>query len=138
MEFSKGQAAIEYLAMVSIALFIAAPLVIQTQQTSFELKNSFRSSLTKNALNNLEEAASLVNSQGEPAKVSIDIRLPEDIKQTNVTENYFHVAREVEGGRLAHFYNVMDFNVSGSIPNSQGKHTMVVEAWNEQVNVSAK
>lgn len=138
MEFRKGQAAIEYLAMVGVALLIAAPLIIQTQRTSFELKNSFSSSIAKNSLNNLEESASLVYSQGEPAKVTIDIRIPERVTQTNVSDSYLHIRRRIEKGRETDFYNTLDFNVSGSIPNSEGVHKMVVEAWNGQVNISEK
>lgn len=134
---SKGQAALEYLVVIGFALLLSLPLIIKMQSSSANVQHAYKSSMAKNALNNIEEAASLVNSQGEPAKVTFKIQLPDGITQTNVTDNYIHIRREVQS-RPADFINPLDFNVSGSIPNSSGVHEMVAEAWNNQVNVSEK
>jgi hypothetical protein len=134
---SQGQAALEYMAMIGIALLISAPLIFNVNTSAFELQRSFQTSMAQNALNNIEEAASLVHSQGEPAKVTFTIRLPEGIKHTNVTDQRLHIAKEVDGG-TTDIYNFLDFNVSGSIPNASGTYQMQAEAWNGQVNVSEK
>lgn len=134
---SKGQAAIEYLSIVGIALLISAPLVMQTQKSSIDLQNSYQNGLAKNALNNIEEAAALVHSQGEPAKVTFSVRLPNNVKHTNVTDTYFHISREM-GTDTYHFYNEVSFNVSGTIPNASGVHVMRAEAEENYVNITEK
>lgn len=134
----QGQAALEYLMILGIALLIAAPIILQVQQSSFLLRDSFQNGLVRNSLNNIEEAAALVNSQGEPAKVTFRIRLPDRLVQTNVTDNYVYVERRIGGGKTAEFYSVLDFNVSGEIPVEEGIHVMVAEAEPGYVNITAQ
>ncbi len=131
----RGQVALEYIAIIGLALLISTPLVIEAQESSQSLRDSFNNGLAKNALNNIEEAASLVNSQGPPAKTTFTIRLPPGVSQTNVTDQYFHIRREVGAGSTD-FYNSVEFNVNGSIPTGAGVHTMVAEAENDYVNVT--
>ncbi|MFB6294175.1 MAG: hypothetical protein ABEI97_00285 [Candidatus Nanohaloarchaea archaeon] len=132
-----GQVALEYIAIVGLALLIATPLIIEAQKSSQDLQQSFRSGLAKNALNNVEEAASLVHSQGPPAKTTFTIRLPDGITQTNVTDQYLHIRRDI-GGAETDFYNTLDFNVTGDLPERSGVHTMVAEAEPDHVNITAK
>ncbi|MFB6294740.1 MAG: hypothetical protein ABEI97_03195 [Candidatus Nanohaloarchaea archaeon] len=131
----RGQVALEYIAIIGIALLISTPLIIQAQESSQSLRDSFQNGLAKNALNNIEEAASLVHSQGPPAKTTFTIRLPPGITQTNVTDRYFHIRRDI-GAAETDFYNTVDFNVTGDIPANAGVHTMVAEAENDYVNVT--
>ncbi len=132
---SKGQAAIEYLAIVGIALLLTAPLIVQTQQSAFELQTSYQNGLAKTALNTMEEAAAIVNSQGEPARVTVTVRLPNRINRTNVTDNYLHI-RRVSGTDTYTFYNTVSFNVSGSIPTSSGVHRIIATAEEDYVNIT--
>lgn len=134
---STGQAAIEYLTVIAIALLISTPLIIQTQQSSIEVRSAFNDGLVENALNGVEEAASLVNSQGDPARVTFRIRLPPGINQTNVSDRFLYVQRRTTGG-YTDFYNVLDFNVSGDLPTTPGVHGMVAEAEDDYVNITAQ
>lgn len=132
---SKGQAAIEYLSIVGIALLLTAPLIVQTQESTIAMQNSYENGLAKTALNTIEEAAALVNSQGEPARVTFKVRLPKDINHTNVTDRIIHIRRAV-GGETYSFYNSLPFNVSGNIPTSSGIHEMVAKAEEDYVNIT--
>lgn len=132
---STGQAAIEYLAMVGIALLLTAPLVIEVQQASMDLQQSYQHAQTKNALNNIEEAATLVNAQGKPAQVTFRIQLPSNILQTNVTDQYLHIRRKIRG-KPHDTYNILDFNVSGTIPETKGVYAMTAKAEEDYVNIT--
>lgn len=125
------------MAIIGLALLISTPLVIEAQESSQGLRQSFNNGLAKNALNNIEEAASLVNSQGPPAKVSFDIRLPPDITGTNVSDDFIRIRRDAGAGETT-FFNALDFNVTGSIPNSSGVHTMVATAEEDHVSITEK
>lgn len=133
----QGQVALEYIAIVGLALLVATPLIIEAQESSQSMRESFQNGLAKNALNNVEEAASLVHSQGPPAKVTFDIRLPDGITRANVTDNYVHIRRSVGAGET-NFYNTLDFNVTGDLPENAGVHTMVAEAEEDHVNITEK
>lgn len=134
---STGQAAIEYMSVIAIALLISTPLIIQSQQASIGVKSAFNDALVQNALNNVEEAAALVNSQGEPARVTFRIRLPPGINQTNVSDQFLYIQRRTPNG-YSDFYNVLSFNVSGTLPNTSGVHSMVAEAEENYVNITTR
>ncbi|MCJ7478571.1 MAG: hypothetical protein MUP63_00135 [Candidatus Nanohaloarchaeota archaeon QJJ-7] len=133
----KGQVALEYMAIIGLALLVSTPLIIEVQTSSQDLRDSFQNGLAKNALNNAEEAASLVNSQGPPAKVTFRIRLPDGITQTNVSDSYLYIQRRM-GATETDFYNTVDFNVKGDLPETSGVHTMVAEAEPNHVNITEK
>lgn len=134
---STGQAAIEYLTVIGIALLVSTPLIIQTQQSSIEVQSAFNDGLVQNALNAVEEAASLVNSQGDPARVTFRIRLPSGINQTNVSDQFLYIQRRTPNG-YTDFYNTLEFNVSGDLPEDPGVHRMVAEAEDDYVNITAQ
>jgi len=132
---STGQAAIEYLSIVGIAMLLTAPIIVQTQQSTTAVGESYQNGLAKTALNTVDEAAALVNSQGEPARVTFRVRLPDGINRTEVTSEYIHI-RRVSGGQTYNFYNSIAFNISGTIPTSSGVHTLVAEAETDYVNIT--
>ncbi|MDY6766379.1 MAG: hypothetical protein SVW77_03350 [Candidatus Nanohaloarchaea archaeon] len=130
-----GQVALEYLVIISIALLLSSPLIVQAQESSQSLQDSYQNGLAKNALNNIEEAAALVNAQGPPAKVTFSIRLPDRIIATNVSGSQIMIRREVGAGSTT-FRNTMSFTVNGSLPTTGGVHTMVAEAEPSYVNIT--
>lgn len=134
---STGQAAIEYLSVIAIALLVSTPLIIQTQQSSLEVRSAFNDGLVQNALNSVEEAASLVNSQGDPARVTFRIRLPPGINQTSVSDQFLYIQRRTPNG-YTDFYNVLEFNVSGTLPTNPGVHSIVAEAEDDYVNITTE
>lgn len=134
---STGQAAIEYLAMMGIALLLTAPVVIEVQQASMDLQHSYQHAQTKDTLNNIEEAATLVNAQGTPAQVTFRVQIPSNVVHTNVTGQYLHIRREI-GGQPHDMYNVLEFNVSGTIPTDRGVYAMTAKAEEEYVNITTQ
>lgn len=133
----KGQVALEYMAIIGLALLIGTPLAIQAQKSSQGLQQSFSNGVAKSALNSMEEAATLVHSQGPPSKVTFRVKLPDGITQTNVTDSYLHIQRKVRGEET-NFYNPLNFNVTGEIPTESGVHQMVAEAEDSHVNITPK
>lgn len=133
----QGQVSLEYMAIIGLALLISTPLMIEVQDSSRELQNSFDNALVQNALDSIEEGASLVHTQGPPAKTTFDVRLPEGIEATNVTDKYVLIERRVSGA-TSDFFVGFDFNVDGSIPSNAGVHTIKAEAEQGYVNISVQ
>lgn len=123
----RGQAAIEYLALVGFILLLTGPLLIEAQRSANGLQDSTRQLQVNNLLNSVEEAATLVYSGGEPTRVTFEVTVPDDVTQTNVTQNYVHVRLQGREGPQE-YYRLLPFNVTGSIPVEQGRYAMVAEA----------
>ena len=130
----RGQAAVEYLAIVGIVLLLAAPVLIDAQQSAGELQRASDVVVARTALDNAAEAARLVYSQGDPAQVTFTVTMPGNVIQSNVTDQYLHLRLRSPAGPID-LLSTLDFNVSGSIPTSRGQHALVAKAVN-QTNVS--
>ncbi|MFB6166852.1 MAG: hypothetical protein ABEJ62_01160 [Candidatus Nanohaloarchaea archaeon] len=134
MDNRKGQAAIEYLAIVGLVLLFATPLLIRAQTSAGDLRRTADMVAASNALDTVSQAASFVYSQGEPARITFRVSVPSGVNLSNVTGNYIHFQMDGShgGGDL---YEILEFNVTGDIPPDRGVYTMVAEAVGEN-NVS--
>lgn len=134
-ERAKGQAALEYMVVISFAFLLAAPLLLNAQRSARELRTSSRLSLARNSLNTIEDAARIVHSQGSPARLSFTIRVPSRVTKANVSGRQVKMRLEAYGG-VTDVYSLLDFNVSGSLPTAQGRYKMQAKAEDNYVNIS--
>lgn len=137
----KGQAALEYMVMISIALMIAAPIMIRAQSSIQQVETSSKASRIDAALEAMEQGARLVKSQGTPAKTTFTVTLPQGVVVARAKNNYILYRLAVRGGNQT-FFRFFDFNVSGSPPATVGQHRVVVEAVSrpgeDYVNISTQ
>ena len=131
----KGQIALEYLAIMAFALLLALPFILNAQNSALDLGAVSRSSMAKNALSAVKEAAELVYSQGEPARVSFKINLPFGINSSTVngTELSFTLTSRTGSFKV---YEVLSFNATGKLPVNPGIHTIIVKAEENYVNIT--
>ncbi|MDY6777287.1 MAG: hypothetical protein SVU32_01355 [Candidatus Nanohaloarchaea archaeon] len=132
---SSGQAALEYFIMLSVALLVAAPIIMQAQQTLIHVRTSSRVAKVQNALDTIEEGVRLVRNQGAPARTTFTINLPARINQSEVGNRYIYYQLRTPSG-MSDYYRVFGFNVTGSLPTSPGVHVMRVVARDDYVNIS--
>lgn len=127
MSLRRGQAAIEYLALIGIVLLFATPLVLQTQTSAADLQATTDIVMARNAMDTVADGARFVFAQGEPSTITFDIQLPRGVVFANVTDNYIRLRMDtVQGG--TDLFEFFAFNVSGAFPTAQGRHTIVVAA----------
>jgi hypothetical protein len=92
----RGQSAIEYFIIAGMVLMFMVPIWLYMsttqEQTSMELALSY----TRNAAKQFADAASLVHSQGSPAKINIKVYIPDGIY--NVTINERTISFNVQTG----------------------------------------
>jgi len=134
-EKSKGQAALEYMVVISFAFLLAAPVLLDAQTSARDLKTSARLSIARNSLNTIEDAAKIVHSQGAPARLSFTIRVPSQVTETDIAGKQVRMVLKAYGG-VTEVYNVFDFNVSGSLPTAQGRYKLQAQAEANYVNIS--
>ena len=82
----RGQAAIEYFVIAAMVMMFMIPIwvyVASTQQsTGYELSLSY----TRNAAKQLADAASLVHSQGAPAKINVKVYIPSGVENVSIID----------------------------------------------------
>ena len=132
---SKGQSALEYMVVISFALLLAAPVIMRAQTSTSNLKDSKRLATAKNSLNKIQDASELVYSQGPPSQLTFSIEVPSRVVNTTVSEEQISMRLKAYNG-VTDIYNIMEINVSGNIPESQGVYKMKAKAYQNYVNIS--
>jgi hypothetical protein len=79
----KAQAAVEYFVIAAMVLMFLIPVWIYIVTTQQSASQELNLAYAKNAVKQFSDASSLVNSQGYPAKIKLDIFIPDGL--TNVT-----------------------------------------------------
>ncbi len=137
----QGQAALEYMVMISIALLISTPLILQAQGSVQDVQSTSRSVELERAMDTISEGARLVNAQGSPAKTTFEVKVPSRVVEGNVSNQHIFYKRRARAGNQS-FFRFFNFNVSGKLPTSQGLHVVEAKAVTEEgerfVNISLR
>jgi len=131
---SRGQAAIEYMIIVGIALMLASPLILKAQSSIVELKTGSNAVVAQNSLNNLETAIETVHASGEPATRTFPIRLPKTLESTEVTQNALVIRLTTAEGRST-LTRSFEANLTGSLPSESGRHLVKTQAKDGEVKI---
>ncbi len=82
----KAQSSIEYLVIAGMVILFMIPIwvyvVTTQQQTTYELSLSY----ARNAAKQIADAASLVHSQGAPAKINIKVYIPDGMVNVSINQ----------------------------------------------------
>lgn len=130
----KGQAAIEYMMVLGIALIITAPFVVKAQNSVVDIRSSVSVIETQNTLNNMDVAVRTVDAAGQPAARTIEFRLPGNTNRTVIEDRRITVFLNTPTGeqRLSRSF---DAELSGSIPDQPGLYLLRIQADQGEVNM---
>jgi hypothetical protein len=133
----KAQSAVEYFVVASMVLMFMVPIwayMITTQaSTSSELSLSY----TRNAAKQIADAASLVNSQGNPAKINIKVYIPDGVINASINGktlifNVMHVGLETEVWYASQAY----LQGADQIPTSEGYYYFDIISQDTYVEIN--
>jgi len=132
----KGQAAIEYMIIIGIAMAILVPLFVILNSYTYDTKSDLKTRALEDSLDSIAESSSMVYFQGYPAKMSVNLYVPEGVIMTNVSENFLMV-RVRHGSGYTDIVSTTDAIVNGSLPTKAGIYKITIKAVEDGwVNVS--
>lgn len=130
----KGQAALEYMIVIGIALLVSAPFLTQAQSSIVEIRSSVGTIQAQDSLNDLDVAIRTVNAAGEPATRTIRARFPENMKSAQVNNNSISVVLNTDTGTRK-ILRTYESRLTGSLPNQGGLYFIRVKAIDGEVEV---
>lgn len=83
----------------------------------------------------IKASASMVYQQGSPAKSTVTVKIPEEVVDSKVGDDYIFYSLDSRTGNQS-FYRFFQYNVSGSLPKKQGQYSVATEAEDGYVNIS--
>jgi len=134
----KGQAAIEYLMILGIALTLSAPFVIEAQGTMLELRTGSQLVDLRSSVDKMEYSVKTVNSAGPPAKRTFFVDIPSlvvDAELVNDTRDSIVYRYNTSEGS-SQISRSFDANLTGKLPEDSGRSRITVFATETAVNIS--
>ena len=123
----KAQAAFEYMLVVMIVMAFLVPLWTYTMVVNNEAAGELALAYAKNAAESITSAADMVYSQGPPAKVSINVFIPDGVNET-IINNRTVILNMMYSGGITSIFSVSRAALNGTIPSTRGMHRMEVRA----------
>ncbi|MCK5177039.1 MAG: hypothetical protein KAQ92_04905 [Candidatus Aenigmarchaeota archaeon] len=131
----KSQAALEYMVVISLALLFIIPFFLLAQTSVRDLDTSINLIETKETIDKLSDSIKLVYAQGEDAKMSLYVKFPKNIVSTHVVQQMIIININVNSLNNS-IFEIFDFDVTGTLPDTYGSHKIVLTNINNTVNIS--
>ena len=135
----KGQSSIEFLAVVGLGVLMAAPFIVQAQDSVIEVSQGSETAEFSSSFEALGDAIDQVAAMGEPAKRTVRLDIPRNMDSINVVGDNALVFTRNRSGQPTNYTSIHDTQLYvENIPIRRGSYRIEVEAWNNQVNLSRK
>jgi type II secretory pathway pseudopilin PulG len=133
----RAQTAIEYFIIAGMVLMFMVPIwayiVTTQQQTTQQLSLTY----ARNAAKQIADAASLVHSQGSPAKINIKVFIPSSIKNVSIY-NKTIVFQVITGPQTAEIWYTSTADMQGEekIPVNEGYYYFDIISHDTYVEIN--
>ena len=131
----KAQAAVEFLIIVSVALMIILPVTFYAKQSLIGYKDDTKISLAENTVKKLGESVDWVFSQGPPAKLTLEIYIPNDVNEISLDNKTILFKVKTSAGVSDVFYETVA-PLNGSLPITSGYYFVSLTAYRDYVNIT--
>ena len=134
----RAQSAIEYLVIAGIVMMFMVPLWIYVTTTQSQASRELAFSYAKNTVEQIADAASLVNSQGSPAMISIKVYVPEGLRNVSSSGRFLIFEMFTGGNSTSHVWSESNAIIQGSdeIPLEKGYYYLDITSHDSYVSIS--
>lgn len=134
----KAQSSVEFLTIVGIALVLAAPFIIQAQDWMINVSLGTDAAEFRSSFDELDDAIKTMAAMGEPSKTTVRLNIPNNFVSARVVNDEALVFTRDQGGRSTNYTRIYDTKIyADQLPSERGSHEITVEAWQDQVNLTA-
>ncbi len=131
----KGQVAMEYLIIFSVAFFMTLPLIIIFANQTQNLQSDIANAQIDKAATLILDAAEEVYFMGQPAQKTIRVTFPSRVQSATVLNRA--LLFNVTGNDFTYeYFKETNINLSGSLQSFEGPHVIVVKAQANNVLIT--
>lgn len=131
----RGQTAFEYMLVMGMAIALLAPLLTYVNTQTSGIRSDLKRNALQDGLNSVTEASEMVWTQGSPAKMTVSIKIPDNVENITV-ESDIIIAKYEMGGNLNDLISTSNAPLKGKIPKIPGTHDISIKAQESYVNIS--
>ncbi|MFO7793459.1 MAG: hypothetical protein R6V35_00590 [Candidatus Nanohaloarchaea archaeon] len=131
----KGQASIEFVGVVGIALVLATPFVVEAQDSMIDLAISSEDANFQSEINQLGETVDQVAASGEKSQQTVEFQVPGNI-ETVYSQQQALIFTQARGEQKKNFSTSFDTDINSTdIPTDQGIYELNIEYLNETAQI---
>jgi hypothetical protein len=123
----RGQMGLEYMAIVSIATLVAVSLLGISHYYSKQTEITINTNQIDQVGKEIVDAAESIYYYGKPSRTTLEVYLPEGIRNVTVGPNELSFKVRTEGGEADMFYP-SSVPLQGNISTEYGIHIITIEA----------
>jgi len=131
----KAQSATEFLIVVSLSIGLLIPIILIVNQYLIGYRGDTNLSLARDTVNKLGESADWVFSQGSPARLTLEIYIPDGVQQASLNNKMILLKVRTSSGTSDVYYNTIA-DLVGSIPSRSGHYPVSIIANTSYVNIT--
>jgi len=131
----RGQAAVEYFVVVGLVVMFMIPLWSYMVATQENIGQEVSLSYAQTAAKQIADAASLVHSQGYPAKINIRVYIPDGVLNVSLTQKTvgFNISYR---NLVTDVWSKSNAALNGSIPTNEGYYNFDIQSMNTYVQIN--
>ncbi|PIN96649.1 hypothetical protein COX86_03050 [Candidatus Micrarchaeota archaeon CG_4_10_14_0_2_um_filter_60_11] len=126
----RGQAAVEYLAIVALSLAVLVPVWLYVDGQRTGVDGQLRLGYAQQAVDRIRDAADLVYAEGPPAQFAVEVNVPDGVLSASIAGKQVALLVDEPWG-ASEVYAATVANVTGSLdsfPSFGGPRTVIVKA----------
>ena len=135
-KFSKSQVAVEYMFVIGFATLITIPLLMIYISYSQGTSDSVSSLQSLSASRKIVDSAESVYYLGKPSQTTVKINVPQNVQSISIGNKEINFRVKTKNG-VTDIVQVSSVNITGSISNTQGIHTVTIRAEDGYVDISS-
>jgi len=138
----KGQSSIELVMVIGMAMVLASPFIITSQDAVIDLETGSDLLRVESSLDKIESGVNYVSRYSEPSKTTFRVDIPSNVENVylrDFSDSSAIVFEVRQRGDLTNRSRLFDRNVvlqNSSYLEQQGKPEVAVQLWKDQINVS--
>ena len=131
-----SQVSVEYLFIIGFATLLTLPLLLIYYTYTSDTSEAVATGQALQIARNIVDASESVYYLGKPSQTTLRLSFPDGIISTDLS-NYEVVLKVKIKNGIADIVQVSSVNMSGSLPISQGLHSITVKAQDGYVQITS-
>ena len=134
----KGQSSVEFVAIIGVALVLAAPFVVEGQESMIELATSSEDAQFQASLDELGTTAQQVSASGPRTTRTMQLRIPSNIEDVYVQDQAIIYEMD-RGGDRKNFSQSFSKQINANesdLMKEEGLYSLQIESYSGNISIS--
>jgi hypothetical protein len=138
MIYKKAQVSIEMAVILGISLIVLAIFFVINTDVQSTFNSKYSNDILKTSLEDLATSGKSIYVQGVGAKTTVTITLPSNVYNASIANRTitFNTYPVVDTDLFVPVYRIVDYNISGTLPNASGTYIVQLTSLGGVINVS--